>query len=305
MTARLVATVTAGECISRPGRRGLSVGAGVGTRPVEHSECRRGPLYVGRRRDDADVRRNKPSDGEQVLEWWRPRGRGSCSADAQPASAESPTPDEAPHGSSGVRRAHPFVVRIGVALARLLLFDRATVNDEGEGDEEVLEGGAERAIGASASNAERVPPARRDRPAAGVVRNGNGIACHGPATDRSTAIHRIAITQMRCHPCALEFLERRRAMGNTSTEALRALERRLSDIVSASSSTTPDPTQRLASGKPLDIGANHGRDRPARGRARCVHIGQVRRASRTNRLAPFDQRHRCRCSSTASADAPS
>jgi transposase len=45
------------------------------------------------------------------------------------------------------------------------------------------------------------------------------------------AIHRIAVTQMRCHPDARAFLERRLANGNTKTEALRALKRRLSDVV--------------------------------------------------------------------------
>ena len=45
------------------------------------------------------------------------------------------------------------------------------------------------------------------------------------------AIHRIAITQMRCHPDARDYLERRRAMGNTTSEALRALKRKLSDVV--------------------------------------------------------------------------
>lgn len=45
------------------------------------------------------------------------------------------------------------------------------------------------------------------------------------------AIHRIAITQARCHPEAAAYLERRAAMGNTRTEARRALKRHLSDIV--------------------------------------------------------------------------
>ena len=45
------------------------------------------------------------------------------------------------------------------------------------------------------------------------------------------AIHRIAVTQMRCHDDAKDYLARRKAMGNTSTEALRALKRRLSDAV--------------------------------------------------------------------------
>jgi transposase len=47
----------------------------------------------------------------------------------------------------------------------------------------------------------------------------------------NAAIHRIAITQMRCHDDAKAYLERRMANGNTKTEALRALKRRLSDIV--------------------------------------------------------------------------
>jgi transposase len=47
----------------------------------------------------------------------------------------------------------------------------------------------------------------------------------------NAAIHRIAITQARCHPDARAYLERRAALGNTTTEARRALKRHLSDIV--------------------------------------------------------------------------
>lgn len=47
----------------------------------------------------------------------------------------------------------------------------------------------------------------------------------------NAAIHRIAVTQMRCHPDARAYLERRLANRNTKTEALRALKRRLSDVV--------------------------------------------------------------------------
>jgi len=47
----------------------------------------------------------------------------------------------------------------------------------------------------------------------------------------NAAIHRIAVTQMRIHQPARDYLERRIAMGNTKTEALRALKRRLSDVV--------------------------------------------------------------------------
>jgi transposase len=47
----------------------------------------------------------------------------------------------------------------------------------------------------------------------------------------NTAIHRIAVTQIRCHPDARTYLDRRLANRNTKTEALRALKRRLSDVV--------------------------------------------------------------------------
>ena len=45
------------------------------------------------------------------------------------------------------------------------------------------------------------------------------------------AIHRIAVTQIRCHPPAQAYLKARIAAGDTKTEALRALKRRLSDTV--------------------------------------------------------------------------
>jgi transposase len=47
----------------------------------------------------------------------------------------------------------------------------------------------------------------------------------------NAAIHRIAITQARCSEDAIAYLKRRVEMGNTSTEARRALKRRLSDVV--------------------------------------------------------------------------
>jgi transposase len=47
----------------------------------------------------------------------------------------------------------------------------------------------------------------------------------------NAAIHRIAVTQMRIHDDAKAYLERRIAGGNTKTEAIRALKRKLSDVV--------------------------------------------------------------------------
>jgi transposase len=45
------------------------------------------------------------------------------------------------------------------------------------------------------------------------------------------SIHRIAVTQKRCHEGAKIYLERRTANGDTKAEALRALKRKLSDVV--------------------------------------------------------------------------
>jgi transposase len=47
----------------------------------------------------------------------------------------------------------------------------------------------------------------------------------------NAAIHRIAITQKRCHADAQTYLERRTLLGNSNREALRALKRRISDVV--------------------------------------------------------------------------
>ena len=55
--------------------------------------------------------------------------------------------------------------------------------------------------------------------------------CRGGNRPLNAAIHRIAITQTRCHHDARVYLERRTTTGNTRSEALRALKRRLSDVV--------------------------------------------------------------------------
>ncbi len=47
----------------------------------------------------------------------------------------------------------------------------------------------------------------------------------------NAALHRIAITQAHYHPDAKALLERRRATGDSKSESLRALKRRLSDVV--------------------------------------------------------------------------
>ena len=47
----------------------------------------------------------------------------------------------------------------------------------------------------------------------------------------NASLHRIAVTQKRCHEPAQTYLHRRMAQGNTKSEALRAFKRKLSDIV--------------------------------------------------------------------------
>jgi len=62
----------------------------------------------------------------------------------------------------------------------------------------------------------------------------------------NTAIHRIAITQMRIHEPAKTYLERRMVNGNTKTEALRALKRKLSDVVYRALLVDADTTETAA-----------------------------------------------------------
>ena len=47
----------------------------------------------------------------------------------------------------------------------------------------------------------------------------------------NAALHRIAVTQARALPEAMAYLQRDEAADNTRTEAIRALKRRLSDVV--------------------------------------------------------------------------
>jgi transposase len=47
----------------------------------------------------------------------------------------------------------------------------------------------------------------------------------------NAALHRIALTEARCHPGARDLLARRKAGGDGGMEALRIPKRRLSDVV--------------------------------------------------------------------------
>jgi transposase len=58
----------------------------------------------------------------------------------------------------------------------------------------------------------------------------------------NAAIHRIAVTHIRCHDDARAYLDRRLANRNTKSEALRALKRRLSDVVFRTLLSDAQPT---------------------------------------------------------------
>lgn len=58
----------------------------------------------------------------------------------------------------------------------------------------------------------------------------------------NAALHRIALTQARCHPAAQHLLTRRKTAGNRGMEALRILKRHISDAVyQALLTDTPTP----------------------------------------------------------------
>ena len=59
----------------------------------------------------------------------------------------------------------------------------------------------------------------------------------------NAAIHRMALTQARCHEPAIVFLKRRASMGNTRSEARRALKRRLSDVIYRTLLLDAEPAQ--------------------------------------------------------------
>lgn len=61
----------------------------------------------------------------------------------------------------------------------------------------------------------------------------------------NAAIHRIAVTQLRIHEPAKEFMAKKRAEGKSKTEALRALKRHLTRVVFKTMITIDQPTDRL------------------------------------------------------------
>jgi transposase len=59
----------------------------------------------------------------------------------------------------------------------------------------------------------------------------------------NAALHRIALTQARYHPDAIAFIARRTSAGDSGKEAIRALKRRLSDVVYRAMITDLEGTQ--------------------------------------------------------------
>ena len=92
----------------------------------------------------------------------------------------------------------------------------------------------------------------------------------------NAALHRIALTQARCHPGARELLARRKAGGDGGMEALRILKRRLSDVVYRALIDDHKSSAAARSSSPLDRGAG---DTPL-----CSWKGPQLRLAGTSRL---------------------
>ena len=56
------------------------------------------------------------------------------------------------------------------------------------------------------------------------------------------ALHRIAVTQGRCHPPARDYLARKQAEGKSRKEALRCLKRHLARVVYRTLKTVEEQT---------------------------------------------------------------
>ncbi len=61
----------------------------------------------------------------------------------------------------------------------------------------------------------------------------------------NAAVHRIAVTQIRMHDPAQDYVARKRAEGKTKTEAIRALKRHISRVVFKTLTTMDQPADRL------------------------------------------------------------
>jgi len=61
----------------------------------------------------------------------------------------------------------------------------------------------------------------------------------------NAALHRIAVTQLRIHEPAKDYIAKKRAEGKSKTEAIRALKRRLSRVVFKTMTSMNQPADRL------------------------------------------------------------
>jgi transposase len=61
----------------------------------------------------------------------------------------------------------------------------------------------------------------------------------------NAALHRIAVTQLRIHEPAKDYVAKKRSEGKSKTEAIRALKRRLSRVVFKTMTSMNQPTDRL------------------------------------------------------------
>ncbi|MEX2612875.1 MAG: IS110 family transposase [Gaiellaceae bacterium] len=61
----------------------------------------------------------------------------------------------------------------------------------------------------------------------------------------NAAVHRIAVTQIRMHEPAKDYLAKKRAEGKTKTEAIRALKRHITRVVFKTMTSMDQPTHRL------------------------------------------------------------
>jgi transposase len=61
----------------------------------------------------------------------------------------------------------------------------------------------------------------------------------------NAALHRIAVTQLRIHEPAKDYVAKKRAEGKSKTEAIRALKRQLSRVVFTTLKTTTRPADGL------------------------------------------------------------
>jgi transposase len=61
----------------------------------------------------------------------------------------------------------------------------------------------------------------------------------------NAAVHRIAVTQIRMHDPAKDYLAKKRAEGKTKTESIRALKRHITRVVFKTLTTMDQPTDRL------------------------------------------------------------